>query len=318
MLGVKLSDHMSLEQAISATGESAALDFKTEYDPSQPREKLELLKDIVAMANYGGGIILIGAKDDGSPSGVDVSKALAIDPADVGNLIHKYTGQNFSDVLFQAVSKGTYVLCALTIGESRVPIAFSRVGECELADNKKKTVFALGTVYFRHGAKSEPGTSEDFRAFLERELEKIRASWLEGIVKIVEAPAGSRVVILPPASAPEGAGGALPMRLTDDSNATPYYAVPIDSTHPYRQKEVINELNSKLVGKQINAHDILCIRRVYEVQKDLKFCYTQNFTSPRYSEAFVDWIIKNHEQNNNFFENAKHEYAKIKAKNSSA
>ena len=46
---------------------------------------------------------------------------------------------------------------------------------------KQKTAFSAGTVYFRHGAKSEPGTSEDLRASLERELDRIRSSWLDGI-----------------------------------------------------------------------------------------------------------------------------------------
>lgn len=308
---------ISLEEAVCATVETAALDFKAEFDKAQLRDWLELLKDIVAMANSGGGIILIGVGNDGTPSGYEIDRLLAIDPADFGNRIHKYTGQHFSDLALVPVEKGTSKLCALVIGGSRIPIAFSRVGECELTDSKKKTVFALGTVYFRHGAKSEPGTSEDLRAFLERELEAIRASWLDGIAKVVEAPAGSRVAILPPASAREGAGGSLPMRLTDDPDAPPYYAVPIDSTHPYRQKEVIWEVNGRLKGRrQINSHDVLCIRRVYQVQKELNYCYTQNFASPRYSKAFVEWIVESYERNGSFFEEAKARYDELKSGNS--
>lgn len=305
-----------LEEALRATTEAAALDFKAEFDPTQLRAWLELLKDIIAIANSGGGTILVGAGNDGEPTGHNVDGLLGIDPADFSNRIYKYTGQNFSDVELVPAQKGSHKLCAIVIGRSRIPIVFSRVGECELADSKKKTVFALGTVYFRHGAKSEPGTSDDLRVFLERELEAIRESWLEGIAKVVEAPPGSRVAILPPASTREGAGGSLPMTLTDDPNATPYYAVPLDSTHPHRQKEVIKEVNARLAGRrQINSHDVLCIRRVYQIQLDLNYCYTQNFASPRYSKAFVNWIVQSYERNESFFEETKAKYDEVRSRN---
>src|SRR5919106_1038374 len=87
-----------------------------------------------------------------------------------------------------------------------------RVGTYEVAHGRQKTVFSVGAVYFRHGAKSEPGTSEDLRMFLERELELVKRSWLDGIAKVVEAPAGSRFAILPPETEPAGPSGALPLR----------------------------------------------------------------------------------------------------------
>jgi len=95
---------------------------------------------------------------------------------------------------------------------------------------------------------------------------------LDGIAKVVEAPVGLRFAILPPETQPDGPSGALPLRLTDDPTAPAYYAIPIDTTRPFRQKEVVREVNAKLAGrKTINAHDILCVRRVYSVQKDIEF-----------------------------------------------
>src|SRR5574340_574293 len=64
----------------------------------------------------------------------------------------------------------------LQLKSCRTPLVFTRVGTYEVAVGKQKTVFSVGTVYFRHGAKSEPGTSDDLRAFLERELELIKRS----------------------------------------------------------------------------------------------------------------------------------------------
>ncbi|MBP9501473.1 MAG: hypothetical protein KBF17_04855 [Candidatus Promineofilum sp.] len=96
------------------------------------------------------------------------------------------------------------------------------------------------------------------------------------------------------------------LRLIDDPSAPAYYAVPIDVTHPFRQKEVVREVNSRLNGsKIINSHHILCIRRVYDIETNPTFCYKQNYATPRYSQAFVDWILLNYGEDNGFFESAK-------------
>ena len=92
------------------------------------------------------------------------------------------------------------------IRSCRVPLVFTRVGTSEIAHGRQKTVFSVGTVYFRHGAKSEPGTSE----------------------------------------------------------------------------------------------------------KDIKFCYTQNYATPRYSEAFVDWVVQKYEEDESFFNKTKQQFDQVK------
>jgi hypothetical protein len=309
-----MANDEALSEALARSNETSDVDFKSTFDPTALRDWLELIKDIAAFANSGGGHILVGLSDDGSPSGADVSALLAVDPADLGNRFYKYTGQHFGGVELIEGEKFGHKICAIRIGGIHIPIAFTRVGETELLDGKKKTAFALGTVYFRHGAKSEPGTSDDLRAFLEREIERIRRSWLDGIAKVVEARSGSRIAVLPPEGAPTGPGGSLPMQLTSDPGAPAYYAVPLDKTHPYRQKEVVREVNFKLVGKRtINSHDLICIRRVYGVQNEIKFCYTQNFASPRYTQQFVDWIVGQYSNDIAFFEKARISFDELKS-----
>jgi Putative DNA-binding domain/EC042_2821-lke REase len=302
-----------LRTLLARTAETAELDFKSKFEVADAGDWIEIIKDIAAFANSGGGTILIGVNDDGAPSGADVTGALAIDPADLTNRIHKYTSTHFHGFKFIECEKGGHEICAIMIRSCRIPLVFTRVGTYEVAHGRQKTVFSVGTVYFRHGAKSEPGTSEDLRMFLERELELIKRSWLDGIAKVVEAPAGSRFAILPPETEPAGPSGALPLRLTDDPTAPAYYAVPLDTTHPIRQKEVMREVNAKLAGrKTINAHDIFCVRRVYSVEKDIKFCYTQNYATPRYSEAFVDWVVQKYEEDASFFSKTKQQFDQLK------
>ena len=293
-----------LDALLQRTSETADVDFKGSFDPSNIGEWLEIVKDVVAIANSGGGAIIIGANDDGTPSGADISDAVAIDPADLTNKIYKYTGINFGEFEIAEGRAGEASMCVIAIRTTHIPIVFTKVGTYEVAPDKQKNAFSVGTVYFRHGAKSEPATSDDLRAFLERELESIRRSWLEGIAKVVEAPAGSRFAVLPP-EGPSHSPTELPIRLTSDTSAPPYYAVPLDQTHPYRQKEVVLEVNHRLRGKKVSSHDIFCVRRVYEIDRNIDLCYTQKFASPRYSQRFVDWIVEQAESDPQFFEEAK-------------
>ena len=300
--------------ALARATETTDVEFKSSFDVAAAGDWLEIIKDIVALANSGGGLILVGLSDDGSPSGADTTGIQSVDPADLTNRIHKYTAHHFSGFELVECQKAGHDVCAIRVAPVRIPIVFTRVGTYEVAEAKQKTAFSVGTVYFRHGAKSEPGSSDDLRAFLERELELTRKSWLDGIAKVVEAPTGSRFAVLPPESAPSGPAGALPMRLTDDPDAPAYYAVPLDNTHPFRQKEVVREVNGRLVGKRtINTHDILCIRRVYSIQKEIAFCYTQNFASPRYSQQFVDWVVAKYQDDEAFFETTKAKFDALKA-----
>ncbi len=298
-----------LEESLSRSSESATLDFKSAFDAASPRDWLELIKDIAAFANSGGGVILVGLNDEGVPSGFDVTPLLAVDPADIGNKIHKYTEQHLQ-VEFQEAVKAGQKICAIIIPGVRVPIVFTRVGETELPDGKKKTSFALGAVYFRHGAKSEPGVTEDLRLFLERELERNRSAWLTGIAQVMSAPEGSRIIVVHSNSG-ENSQQNLPIHLTTDKNAPSFFAVPLDETHPYRQKDLLAVINSRLGGKQINAHDIKCMRRVYSIDKDPNRCYTQSYASPRYSLELATWIVQQHEDNPHFFEEARASFERL-------
>jgi hypothetical protein len=306
-------DQAAIERALEQTSESAILDFKSGFDVDQAGDWLEIIKDIVAFANSGGGTILIGADDEGKPTGGDVSGALSIDPADLTNRIHKYTSIHFHAFETLECRKQDREVCAIAVGATRIPVVFTRVGTYEIGGGKQKTVFSAGTVYFRHGAKSEPGTSDDLRQFLEREIEATRRSWLDGIAKVVEAPTGARIAVIAPEAQAANPSGAVSLRLTNDPNAPAYYAVPIDSTHPFRQKEVVREVNKALAGRKvINPSHILWIRRVHGIQKDISLCFTQNFATPRYSQAFVDWIVRRFQEDSEFFEKTKAQFDRLR------
>lgn len=86
-----------LTKATTARRESKNIDFKGDFDTTSQRDWCEIIKDIVAMANSGGGIILFGVKGDGKKSDFDLNAIFDYDAADITNKIFKYTGTQFAD-----------------------------------------------------------------------------------------------------------------------------------------------------------------------------------------------------------------------------
>ena len=55
----------STERATRAKRETRSLDFKERFDPDSTADWTELVKDFMAMANSGGGLIVVGVCNDG-------------------------------------------------------------------------------------------------------------------------------------------------------------------------------------------------------------------------------------------------------------
>src|SRR5437588_10308492 len=80
----------------NAKNESKSVDFKSAFDPDCAADWCELLKDIVAMANSGGGTVLIGVADDGQCTGrLSTFKILQPAPAKTTDKIANSTGRQF-------------------------------------------------------------------------------------------------------------------------------------------------------------------------------------------------------------------------------
>jgi hypothetical protein len=298
------------ERVAAAQRESRTLDFKERFDPNETSECIELIKDIIAMANSGGGLIVIGICDNGKASSANVQPVLDFDPAKLADKIQSYTGVHFVDFEISEAKRGRKRVAVLVIGATPdAPIVFTRPGTYAIEGGKKqqKTVFSKGTVYFRHGAKSEPGTTADLQRALDRRLDKLREQWIDRVRQVVLAPEGARLAMVE-AIASDKAGTPTKIRITNDPDAIVYGQLSPDETHPYRQKELLQELNKRLPrGVSVNAHDVLSVRRVHGITEAThpQFTYEPNWSSPQYSEQFVDWLLSRWNANNTFFESAK-------------
>ncbi len=80
----------------------------------------------------------------------------------------------------------------------------------------------------------------------------------------------------------------------------------IDKTHPYIRKELKEVINEKLAGSAfITPRDINCITAVFNLKDNTEFVYSQKHFSPKYSDAFADWIVRKIRENKNFLTNTR-------------
>jgi hypothetical protein len=102
---------------------------------------------------------------------------------------------------------------------------------------------------------------------------------------------------------------------TGNSGSTQIIEVPKDpsKSHPFRQKEVIEQVKAKVDGLQINQHDIQCVSKTHNIKKRPEYFYKGKIKgSPtQYSPAFVDWVSQQYVKDNSFFSKAR-AYVKTK------
>jgi hypothetical protein len=276
-----------LSRAAQATRSSKRVALGERFDV------VELVRDIAAMANSGGGVVVL----DGV-AGVDEE------------LIHEQLGEyaepEFEGFAVEGISRNGRPATAIVVeGTVGAPLVFSKQGH----GRSGGVAFARGGLYFRHGGKSEPATGVDVRDFINRQLDATRTQWLRNIRAVMHAPGGAEVAVVETAERDEEGRPTL-IRLTTDPHAPLYGQVDPDRSHPYRQTEVIREVNARLDGVDVNAFDVLSVRRVHSVTEETRpeFVHVPKFGSPQYSDAFVDWLVAEHNRDPQFFPRAKAAY----------
>lgn len=303
-------------KSLTAVRESKFIEFKSEFDPNSNQDWCEIIKDIIAISNSGGGVIVFGLNDIGEPSGSDVSQLLQIDSADIINKIAKYVGIQFSDFEILEKVKNDNTLVLMVIESSPIPLVFKKPGTYSTGSNLQKTAFKEGSVYFRHGAKSSPGNTDDLHRSFSKELERVRKSWLKDIGKIVKSPGDHEIVIVPKSVSGTASGTAAVVRLTTDPKAPIIGSLDFDLTHPNRQKELIIKIKEKLPDNVwFNSYDVTSIWYAHEIGKHPEFYHSPKFGSPQYSDAFVDWIINSYKKTRNFLTKPEINIMKLKTSN---
>ena len=261
-----------LERALAAQRESRRVAFRATFDPASDDEWRSLIRDVVAIANSGGGAILIS-----SP---------ALDRAALGDRLPDSVNVDLVEA-----QKGSTNVMAMLVDEAETPIVFDR-----------------GVLYVRHGAKTEPATNDDIALMIERRVNATRRSWLNAVRSVVRTPAGANNA-LPREVRDSDSPHATPIRVVDDPRAPAFRVVDPDKTHPYRQKEVLAALHRQFPDRRINQFDMQAIRHVYDIDAMQEFSHKSLFGTRQYSQKFVDWLIEQATREPRFFENARQKFA---------
>jgi hypothetical protein len=286
-----------LRRAAEAKRSSKRVALKEDFDSGSPGDWLELVRDVAAIANSGGGVVVIRS-------------AIPLEEELLHEQLARYVEPDFEAFELHEVVRGGVPETAVVVESvAGTPLVFSAQGRYRDADGREHVVFAEGGLYFRHGAKSEPPSGDDVRDFIRRQLDATRQQWLANIRQVMHAPDRAEVAIIETAERDEEGRPTL-IRLTTDPHAPLYGQVDPDQSHPHRQKEVITEVNRRLDGRTVNAFDVLSVRRVYAISEDTRpeFVHVPKFGSPQYSDAFVDWLVEQDARDPRFFENAKAGY----------
>ncbi len=290
-----------LARALASSKESRTVEFKQSFDPAKVGDWCELLKDIFAIANSGGGVIVFGVDNGGKPTGKDVKAIAALDPAKITDKVYGFTAVQFDDFSVVATTKsGANVVC-LIIGAADVLLIPHRPGTYPAADGKnQERAFSSGVLYVRHGAKSEAATSADLARIMEGRIDQAQKMVLRNVRRIVKAPLGSTVEVIAPVRASGGLGpaavrattdkGAMPIRLTNEKNAPAYHLVDPDETHPLRMKELLSGLNKQLSMK-ISQYDVHAISEVHGCFARIEFAHKGKFGPRQYSPEFLTWLV---------------------------
>jgi hypothetical protein len=304
------------EHALNATRESKTVDFKSRFDPRSDTEWVELVKDLVAMANSGGGVVLVGVQDDASPSGADISSVIRLDPAQLTDKIFRYTGEHFSGFAIREGVRDGNAIAVLEVQGSDDLLVFIRPGNYVSDNGKEKSAFAIGGVYFRHGAKSEPCTPSDLRRHIQGWISTERSRWMTGIRQVIEAPKGTEVAVIQ-RSRKDAEGKATRVRLTNDPDAPVFGRLNPDDTHPHRLSGVVELLIKRFGGRAtVNQHDILCVRQAQDINEKShpEFAYKPKYDSMHYSDSFLEWLDGQHKKDPGFFQKARLASAQRKKK----
>lgn len=184
------------------TGEGKNCDYKIDYRPLEPRARLRLVKDLVALANTGGGEITFGRNEIVSP-GVDEATAKALDSAALANLVESFIKPASIDLRHETsvLENGKY-FCVVRISPAEYPIVIARSGNYADTDGKQRSEFEPGDIWTRHSSKTEKVSYEDVRRWIEAAKQIEREKLLSRITTLVNLPEDAEIQVVAASPAP--------------------------------------------------------------------------------------------------------------------
>jgi hypothetical protein len=90
--------------------------------------------------------------------------------------------------------------------------------------------------------------------------------------------------------------------------------MPIGS-YPWRQKDLLRELNGRLGLRFLNSYDIQAVRRQHRLDEHPDFVFNLPGAGRRYSSGAAEWMLEQYARDPEFFHRARtadHEIMKLR------
>jgi predicted HTH transcriptional regulator len=137
-------------------GETESLDFKRTADLRELRAKLAITKDIVSLANNGGGFLVIGCDDRGELA-VDMPPLIPDqwEPANLMGIVAKYVTAPISlNARTHLIDGRIVAILAVQPSMRSLPTPFAADGEWYDHNNKPRYEFRKGQIWIRNGPRN--------------------------------------------------------------------------------------------------------------------------------------------------------------------
>lgn len=161
-------DEKRIDNLLNANVEYEKLDYKENFDIESTEAIVKIAKDMAAMANSGGGDIVIGVDKNFVKKGLDLS--FKIDEADLRNKINRYFQPKIDFVYKEVVRKVRGVerkFAIIHIEPAEEIILPVRDGNYQ-KDGKQKSEFRRGEILVRDGSQSKVAGPYDVRRLVEK------------------------------------------------------------------------------------------------------------------------------------------------------
>jgi hypothetical protein len=188
---------------MQSNGEGQHQDLKLTFDLTNPKAKVELVKDLVAMANGGGGRIVFGCSETTQP-GIDEAVVRKLDSAKVSDLVATFIRPATLKFAHEITSLGNgRCLYTLTVTAPEYPIVMAKKGDWSGMNNRvDRSLFNEGDVWFRENTGVKRITFEYLRSWIDRIRQREREGVLELLNKIINVPDGAEIQIVTPSDGP--------------------------------------------------------------------------------------------------------------------
>jgi hypothetical protein len=142
--------------------------------------------------------------------------------------------------------------------------------------------------------------------FIGRAMRRVRAEWLRGIRRVMSQPADDSArgnSSSPPRT--NDRTNLQPVRIVTDPDAPALQPQDVDRLYPWRQKDLVRELNARLGRRLLNSYDIQAVRRQNHLDDRPDFVFHLEGTGRRYSPAVAEWILEQNRRDPEFFRHAR-------------